>query len=302
MAIKGRGNANLCSPEVALHPAGCKAMGGQAAVTDAMYFILIVTFLSVFLFGFANTYGDSVREQISDEYNKAFATNALKVILYSSIPRDTLAQVQDGEVDFLLALIKEDYSDDGVIGGDERKVLGRAISSILSPIQDTTDYMFYITIPDQKKFVFIYLHLTEFEKVPYSASLKPASSEKGKFYIYKSVKDDPSSPQDDSHLDFFCSVGADDSGSDALLQDIGYDELMAKVTRLVTNVGPTSQASSSIKLVRESANKTFDKTGDFRAQADLILWDAIWLDKTDERPAELFPYKSPSAWNCISVQ
>ena len=38
---------------------------GQAAVTDALYFLLLVTSLSVFLFGFANSYGNNIKEQIN---------------------------------------------------------------------------------------------------------------------------------------------------------------------------------------------------------------------------------------------
>ncbi len=259
---------------------------GQAAVTDALYFVLIVTSLSIFLFGFANSYGSSVREQITNEYNTTFATNALKAILYSSTPRDVSQSLgqPDAEIDYLLAVVKEDYADDQLLNERERKVLGKAISKVLSPIQDSTDYAFYIAIPSEKKFVFAYLHLTEFDKVPYSASFKQLGpGGKGRFYVYSAKKDDKATAKDESHRNYFCAIGG----------EADFDVLNTKIARLISNVGPTSQASSSVKLTKVV------KRGDvenFKAQADLVLWDALWLGATDERLSELF---TASSWNCI---
>lgn len=264
---------------------------GQAAVTDALYFILIVTFLSIFLFGFANTYGKNVKEQINNEFNTAFATNSLKAILYASTPRDpsrSLAE-KDAEIDYLLAIIKEDYADDSQINDVERKVMGKTISSILSPLEGSIDYAFYITVPSEKKFVFFYLHLTQFKKQPYSITFKKLSGgEQGRYYAYTAQEDDASTQKDESHRNYFCAAD----------KDADYDELTKKLSRLLTNVGPTSQASSSIKLVNETISGTSEN---FRAQADLVLWDAMWLGKTDERSAELFPYDVPASWQCVEA-
>ena len=268
---------------------------GQAAVTDSLYFILIVTFLSIFLFGFANSYGSNVREQINGEFSTTFATNALKVILYSSTPRDVTSGLsQNSEVDYLLAILKEDYSDDEAINENERRVLGKTISSILSPIDDTSDYAFYITIPSERKFVFMYLHLTNFEKTAYSSSFQPVAAEDGRFFAYSADKDKP-------HTNYFCAIAAGSNPADAITIDPPsevYTDLSAKIAKLVTNVGPTSQASSSIKLVKEASKGAFD---DFKAQVDLVLWDAVWLEKTDERQTELFPYDNSAAWNCTEA-
>ncbi len=260
---------------------------GQAAVTDSLYFILIITFLSIFLFGFSNSYGASIKDQVNDEFNTNFATSALKTILYSSTPRDPNDSLNDPvvEVDYLLAMLKEDFADDELINESERLVLGKTISKVLSPIQDNFDYAFYITIPS-KKFVFFYLHLTNFEKKPFSVTLQELRpGEKGRFYVYSP---NPSKP----HVDYFCAIGHDD------VQD--YEALSAKLSRLFTNVGPVSQASSSIQLVKEFTKGDFRS---FKAQVDLFLWNASWLGVTDERPVELFPYDSPSSdpWNCIEV-
>ncbi|HLC78917.1 MAG TPA: hypothetical protein VJG83_00670 [archaeon] len=259
---------------------------GQAAVTDALYFILIITFLSIFLFGFANSYGNNIKEQIDAEFNTTFATNALKSILYSSTARDVTQSLeqQDAEIDYLLAIVKEDYSDDLEIDSRERQVLGKSISSILAPVEDSLDYAFYITIPSEEKFVFFYFHTTNFKKEPYSASFEKIQDPNapGRFYVYSAIANDPTTPKDESHTNYFCALGSS-----------SYGDLTKKLSRLLANVGPTSQASSSIKLVRESTKGAFD---DFKAQVDLVLWDAAWLGSTEERKAELF---SSTGWSCI---
>ncbi len=259
-------------------PLGCR---GQAAVTDSLYFILIVTFLSVFLFGFANTYGNSVREQISAQYNTVFATNALKAILYSSTPRDISQSLysENSEVDYLLAIVKEDYSDDQRIDDEERKVLAKTISSIMSPVQDTADYAFYITIPDEKKLVFFFIHTTNFSK--------DGPKYPGRYYLYSAAENDPATPQDESHLGYFCGAPGEAAGQTSF-----FDDFSRRLLRLLVNVGPTSQASSSIKLVKEVSGGAFD---DFKAQAELVLWDAVWLGTTDERQSPLF---DSVAWQC----
>ena len=100
---------------------------GQAAVTDALYFLLIVTGVSILLFSFANSYGNTVREKITSNYNTTFSTDALKTILYSSTPRDPSKSLYDDptriEVDHLLEVLKEDYSDDGSISCSAKKCL-----------------------------------------------------------------------------------------------------------------------------------------------------------------------------------
>ena len=123
---------------------------GQAAVTDALYFLLIVTGVSILLFSFANSYGNTVREKITNNYNTTFSTDALKTILYSSTPRDPskslYADPAKIEVDPLLAFLKEDYSDDGSISCSAKKVLAKDIKEILSPIATNFDYAFFVSI------------------------------------------------------------------------------------------------------------------------------------------------------------
>src|SRR3989344_3312120 len=126
---------------------------GQAAVTDALYFLLIVTSISVFLFSFSNGYGNTVSAQIVQNYNSDFATDALKTIL----------------------------------------ILAQDINSIMAPLGDNFDYIFYLSVPrDQEdvrqKFIFIFFHKTNFENIG-----------TGRFPNF--VADDP------PRTDLLCSIG-----------------------------------------------------------------------------------------------
>ncbi|VVB99336.1 Uncharacterised protein [uncultured archaeon] len=259
---------------------------GQAAVTDAIYFLIVVSFLSIFLFSFANSYGNNVRDRISNEYSTTFATNALKTILYSSTPRDPSKGIygpsQADEIDYLLALVKEDYADNADISPSTRVVLGKTVSAVMRPVADSKDYLFYITIPtsnganQEGKFVYIFAHSTNFETSAFSSSMPD--------YIVSMKTGNP------SHRDYFCGVATGPNAPD-------YGTLLALLSRLFANVGPVSQASAQIKLVEEISQGSADRRN-FRAQADLAVWDATWLGTTSDRAIELF---DPGAWGCEEV-
>lgn len=270
---------------------------GQAAVTDALYFLMVVTFLSIFMFGFASTYGNSVKDKISDEYSTTFATNALKTILYASTPRDAGRSVYDkgAEIDYLLAIIKEDYSDDTSIGPAERRVLGKTITSVMAPIADTKDYVFYITIPKQEQtnkngqFVFLFFHTTNFEQDTSALQGKPVPPS---YMIQR--------PGNPAHRDYFCAVLQKAGGA------ADYDSLAKRLSRLFANVGPVSQGSAQVKLVQENPT---DRGAwfDFKAQADLAVWDAAWLGKTRDRDVGLLYGGENSEteinpdWECVDA-
>jgi len=257
---------------------------GQAAITDALYFLLIVTFLSVFLFGFANSYGSSIREQISDEYSTIFATNALKSILYTSTPRDPDQDVfnlsPDMEVDYLLAMVKEDYADDRVIDENQRKVFGKTISKILSPIGDTFDYIFLIHVPNDQEIVYLFIHTTNFDDPVPVLQVRD-------FYIYSAVEDIASTPKDESHANYFCALSS--ITATGPVPCVEYDLLMNALRKLRANVGSVSEASSAINLIDGSTSDLRS----YNAQVDLIMWDSVWLGETKDRDVPLFYREFP---------
>ena len=282
--------------------------GGQAAITDALYFMLIVTGLCVFLFGFANTYGNNANQQIQSNYHSDFATDSLKTILYSSLPRNVSQSLYDpaatAEIDYLLAYIKEDYADDQYLTMDARTVLANNIRRILSPIKDNFDYMFIIRLPsssEKKEFIYIYLKKTNFKDV---------SVVNARFPKYVPLEDDTGDndnpddgnpdTKDESVSYYLCGLGNE-------ITD--YYEALDKAIRvdIMRVVGTTNQASSKILLARsnesgfqevnEGATSSSSAFPDFRAQTDLILWNATTL--RDINDPETFR-KAP--WCCIEVQ
>jgi len=127
---------------------------GQAALTDSLYFLLIVSGLSAFLFFFAASYGLVVEQQVARQYRSEYATSALETILYSSTPRIAGQTLENAkEIDYLLAAVKEDYADDKVLD-ETSAILAENISGIMQPFGDGFDYIFYIYLPESKKFAY----------------------------------------------------------------------------------------------------------------------------------------------------
>ena len=174
-------------------------------------------------------------------------------------------------------LLKEDYADDRELDEEEKIVLAKTVSSILSPVSDSLDYMFYITIPEntettQKTLVYFFFRTTNFEREDLGLP--------NKSFIYSFNKEKP-------HLNYLCAT-----------ED--FDGFFAKLTRLLSNIGPTSQASAAVNFVQVDEDGSLS---DAEAQVDLVLWDAVWLGTTSERTAGLFYGEDPEQnyWGCTEI-
>ena len=282
---------------------------GQAAITDALYFMLIVTGLCVFLFGFANTYGNNANQQFQSNYHSDFATDSMKTMLYSSIPRDVEQTLYDessnAEIDYLLAYIKEDYSDDGSLSMETRTVLADNIGRILAPIKDNFDYMFIIRLPPpslNNEFIYIFFKKTNFvdEREPNT-----------RFPKYVPVRNNPGdntdpsdgnpSTKDNAVSYYLCGLGKQVEYSDL------DNALLLDISRVV---GSTNQVSSKVLLARsnesgfEEVNNGDTSTPssafpDFKAQTFLTLWNATVLkDKASNHPN----YFREKPWCCVEIE
>jgi len=144
---------------------------GQAAVTDTIYFLLIVTGLCVFMFSFANNYGAIVGSEVGRQYYIDYSSSALKTILYVSTPRDITQTLsydpgldEDVEIDHLSAFIKEDYADDSTLEKNTQITVANTVRNIMRPIADSFDYLFYISVPElagDRKMIFVTLRISE---------------------------------------------------------------------------------------------------------------------------------------------
>jgi hypothetical protein len=135
---------------------------GQAAVTDALFFLVIVMGLVSFLFFFTSQYGKTVGEYAVSSYASDYATSALKTVLYSSFSRNEYSlDKPEAEVDFLVAALKEDYASDKKIDYFKSQFTS-AVDSVMRPARNSFDYFILIRI-DSTPFTFPYFYLSRKE-------------------------------------------------------------------------------------------------------------------------------------------
>lgn len=232
---------------------GCMKMNraGQAAIADALYFLAIVAGLATMLFVFSTGYGLSVAEATGREYRSDFATSAMKTILYSSTPRNPQILLDDStEVDYLLAVVKEDYADDGKID-ESLGVVRDNLVGIMEPLADNFDYMFYLYIPDKKEFPVLMLYLSKW-------AVKKLPGDKRRIEIID--------PKED--VIFFCSPQSLDN-----------------VDFLLTSLGTVYQSNSRIQLVEIKEGGRGYNT--LLSQVNLSMWAATALPENALSPQAL---------------
>lgn len=243
-----------------------KNNAGQAAVTDALFLLVIISSLTGFLFIFAANYGKGISDQVTRNDSFEFVSSALKTIMYQSVPRDAslsinvLAPDPDMEVDYLMALLKEDYADDGNLTLNTKVNVAKSLYAVMRPIADTQDYLF--SINTAQEFVMVVLWKTRFlvedesgNYVPYTDAVDAER--------FQNVKADESEP----HEMFFCTPSVSEN----------------PLQKLFLRVGTATQAQGLISMIR-IASSSFDDCGsaallsldscELRAGALLATWTA----------------------------
>jgi hypothetical protein len=139
----------------------------QAAVTDSLFFLVIIVSLCILLFRFSSTYGLRVQNSISDLYFKEYTNSTMKTIFYTTVPLDFDLNL-DKEVarDYLIVAIKQDFYADGIIGAGDINSLNtndyvdipkfnlfHTIKAIMKPL-DSYDYVFYLQNTSQSGSLF----------------------------------------------------------------------------------------------------------------------------------------------------
>lgn len=230
----------------------------QAAVTDALFLLVIITGLMAFLFTFTIGYGKGLSDQVSRNTNFEFVASALKTIMYQSVPRNADVVLQpsnpDQEIDYLMAQLKEDYADDGNISLNTQKNLTRTVYDVMRPIADTHDYLFVINTA--QKYVFVMLWRTEFATFQTNPST-------GNPQRYQDIQ-----VQNPAHRMYFCAPALT---SDAL-------------QRFKLRVGNTTEVEAIVNMVEFTGSSLLlsqDST-ETRAGVSLATWiatpirDAEW--------------------------
>ncbi|HNV01274.1 MAG TPA: hypothetical protein PKK60_02485 [archaeon] len=144
---------------------------GQAALMDSLFFMAIVSAICTTLFFFTANYGVQLDKQVSAFYSSDFASDTLKVVSYINVLRDgsSIYQHSGGpvELDYLLAMMKEDYSDKKEFSCQTRKALVNTFDSSLKPFSDSLDYAFYFVNTNQDSFLFLMMVVHECNKEVY---------------------------------------------------------------------------------------------------------------------------------------
>jgi len=136
----------------------------QAALVDSLFFIAIIATICTGLFYFAVNYGLGTESLLNSFYSSDFAMDSLKVITYINVMRDGSAVLVSNpsssslstisgtsspggarEYDYLLALIKEDFSKNKKLGMQTKIAIANTLYSVLKPFDDSVDYAFYIS-------------------------------------------------------------------------------------------------------------------------------------------------------------
>lgn len=153
---------------------------GQAAITDALFFLLIVVTISVLMFRYSSTYGQKIEKATTDLYFKDYTNSVLRTVFYTSVPLDFSLNIKDAkESDYLIAQIKQNFYAEGKIGSTDVNNLGtedyrdlakynlyHTIKATMFPLK-SQDYMFYIyeqkrSVGQEDEFYFFMIKLTNY--------------------------------------------------------------------------------------------------------------------------------------------
>jgi len=250
---------------------------GQAAMTDALFFLLIVSALCTLLFLFSSQYGMMVSDQVKRSYGSDYATSALKTILYGSVPRNLEEKLADAkEVDYLLAAVKEDYAylkppdSKQRLGADVQKILHQNISAIMQPIAEQFDYMFYMyrtdAPGDADEFAYLLLHMSICNRAEPLAEGERCPEEKA------------------AHTDYICAPKTPTGAA-----------FSATVDDLLMSIPNSAQSVSNVWLSKVASSGS-DPTR-VPARAVLIMWPAVYLQP--EIPSIFAVQQQP--WNCCDA-
>jgi hypothetical protein len=126
----------------------CEDDSGQAALMDSMFFTIIVASVCTALFYFVVNYGTGQEKMLTSFYSSDFAMDSLKVVNYINVLRDgTPVKLNSSgvqEYDYLLALIKEDYSQNKRFSLETKTAIANTVHSVLKPFESAADYAFFI--------------------------------------------------------------------------------------------------------------------------------------------------------------
>jgi len=127
---------------------------GQAAVTDALFFLTIVAVVSVLMFTNAMSYGKSLIDTSVEYYENTYVISALKTLYAVSSPLepDKYNVFDSSYNDSLFTMLKKDYYVHNAILSNEMKIkVMESLKEIMTPVNKNKNYLFYIYNPKNIK-------------------------------------------------------------------------------------------------------------------------------------------------------
>ena len=234
-----------------------KFQKGQAAITDALFTLLIISSLCLMLYSFAATYGSDIMTHFLRQYAVDYTTDALRTFLYCSAARQPDLNLNEEEAipDYTLVLLKEAYfemkqSEDGTFNEERVKTFISTIRTIMQPLADQFDYMLVFTSAPQE----------EGSYQNYLAIIRKAN-----FSCYKDK---------DKKISIDCTV----EDRNVTIEPVGYEFLICKnasnenLRKFMLYIGDSATATSPVLLPISSRDIGF-------GFITLIIWPSTLLDE-----------------------
>ncbi|MFA5357662.1 MAG: hypothetical protein WC308_01950 [archaeon] len=255
---------------------------GQAALTDSLFFLAIVAMLCTLLFYFIINYGITIEDQINSFYSSDFAMDTLKVIAYVNVMRDGNSiyadEGPDPQYDYLLTMIKEDYSQTSAAGSPylsppTKKAIANTVHTVMKPFEHSVDYAFYFFQEDSQKFLFLLIGLHECIKDESGVDCKV---------------DDANRIVGSERRMYYCLPPIDSPTSATVLKD-----------KVFPYTGKVDSAASKIFLAKsvKAADGKINVSGGANYVMELDLW--VSKDITSLRSLESDSHKAD--FNCMLV-
>jgi len=229
---------------------------GQAALMDSIIFLTIVASITAGMFFFTINYGTQTKEQVNDFYASDFAVDSLKVITYINVLRTGddfgyLASGETVELDYLLALIKEDYADTKTLSPETTKALVATLSATMKPFDRAYDYSFYLVNESEKNFLFALFALHECTSDP-------------------SICDDATNPNKEiDRVFYYCTPGVSDFLEKEVFPRAGkINSGYGKVT-LSENIGTSTESRIYIMGLHTWSARNISSLQDLELNVDL---------------------------------
>lgn len=117
---------------------------GQAASTDALFFLTIVSAIFTLIVGYSLTYGNDITSQADNLYKKIYHQTALKSFYIAAQGRDGNNFLDANISDSIATMLKEDYGLNNKIEDSTKYAVFEELDALFKPLSQR-NYMLFIS-------------------------------------------------------------------------------------------------------------------------------------------------------------